>query len=155
MYYHDKAASLPAGWPYDRPPRSEREISEILLDRARRWAGDNLGAKLIGAVAPPNGAAYLGDWDGARFGADAAHRYFDGSKRVIDRTDDPYNKDPVVEVWGVQTPDGDVRRHVEVMDDERCTELTFSSSVHVRALGEALIAAADEIEQMNGYDQTG
>ena len=31
----------------------------------------------------------------------------------------------------------------------------LGSATHVRALGETLIAAADEIEQMNGYDQIG
>jgi hypothetical protein len=38
------------------------------------------------------------------------------------------------------------------MDDERRTTLTFSSAGHVRAFGQAPIAAADEIDQMAARD---
>ena len=88
---------------------------------------------------------YVGEWNGGE-------RYWRGTQRVVDRVDDEYNDDVVVEVWGVQTPDGEVRLHVDVAEGgyER---RTFSSSAHVRQFGEALIAAADEIDQMDSRDQ--
>ena len=80
-----------------------------------------------------------------------AGRYFSGTKRVIDRTDDEYNDDIEVEVWGTQTPQGEDSRHVNVTEGgyER---VTLSSAPHARQFGEALIAAADELDQMAGSD---
>jgi len=147
-----QAASLPAGYPCDWPPRSESELADILLRAAGRYAGDNLGANLIPDVAPPDGALRVFDWDDARFGVEEATRYFEGSKRFIDRADDPHNDDLTVEIWGTQTPEGQVSRHVNVTEGgyER---VTLSSAAHVRQFGEALIAAADEWDQMAGHDR--
>jgi hypothetical protein len=68
-------------------------------------------------------------------------RYLDGTKRVID----PYNDDITVQVWGTQTPEGQVHRHIDVAEGgyER---LMMSSAAHARAFGQALIAAADEVD---------
>jgi hypothetical protein len=91
----------------------------------------------------PAGATYVSDWDAS---ADPdAGRYFRGTKRVIDRTDDEHNDDIHVEIWGEQTREGEVSRYVEVSEG-RIQQVTLSSAAHARAFGEALIAAADEIE---------
>ena len=98
----------------------------------------------------PAGAVEVSEWDNP---ADpTSGRYFQGTQWFIDRSDDEYNKSLIVEIWGAQSHQGVVKRHVDVLDDERRTELTFSSAAHVRALGEALIAAADEIDQMASRD---
>src|SRR5258707_490844 len=57
QYHRATAASLPAGYPYEWPPRTESEIAGLLLEQARVYAGDNLGAKLIGDVGLPSGPA--------------------------------------------------------------------------------------------------
>jgi hypothetical protein len=41
---------------WDTGPRSEPDIAELLLNRARRYAQDNLGAAMIGDVPLPAGA---------------------------------------------------------------------------------------------------
>src|SRR6476619_5990418 len=95
-------------------------------------------------VPVPAGATYVGEWPG-----NGDDRYWRGTQHVIDRSDDAYNEDLVVEVWGTQSRAGDVERRVDVLDlrdGQRWEQLTFSSAAHVRAVGEALIAAADEID---------
>jgi hypothetical protein len=121
-----------------------------LLEKARVYAGDNLGAKLIGDVALPAGVEELFEWHEARFGVENACRYFLGSKRVVER-EGPYDEDIRVQIDGFQGADGDVNRHIMVIerDDERL-EL---SSDHARQLGRALIAAAAEVEKMAADDQ--
>jgi hypothetical protein len=96
----------------------------------------------------PAGATHVAEWNPAD---PTAGRYFSGTKRVIDRTDDEYNDDIEVEIYGEQTPQGEVSRQVDVTEGgyER---VTLSSAAHARAFGEALIAAADEIEQMAESD---
>jgi hypothetical protein len=92
----------------------------------------------------PAGATCVSEWDAS---ADPdAGRYFSGTKRVIDRTDDPYNPDLMVEIYGEQTREGEVSRYIDVLNEERRQQLSFRSAAHARAFGEALIAAADEIE---------
>jgi hypothetical protein len=151
QHHRATAALLPAGYPYDWPPRSEREIAVILLDRARVYAGDNLGAKLIGDVAPPAGVEELFEWREARFGVDSACRYFLGSKRVVGR-DGPYDEDIRVQIDGTQQgADGDVTRHIMVIEGDH--ERLELSSDHARQLGRALIAAADEVEELAVDDQ--
>ncbi len=151
QYHRATAASLPAGYPYEWPPRTESEIAGLLLEQARVYAGDNLGAKLIGDVAPPAGAAELFEWSEARFGVDNAHRYFLGSKRVVER-DGPYDEDIRVQIDGFQQgEDGDVTRHIMVMEGDY--ERLELSSDHARQLGRALIAAADEVEKLAVDDQ--
>jgi len=54
------------------------------------------------------------------------------------------NSDLVVEIWGTQSRERAVERHVDVLDKRRYEQLTFSSAGHARQFGEALIAAADE-----------
>jgi hypothetical protein len=145
--FRTKAASLPAEYPYEWPPRSESEIGDILLCSARIYAGDNLGAKLIGGVAPPAGASYVGDWDDARFGVDAALRYFRGSKRVIGRGGN-LGKDITVATDGLQYADGRINREITTAlgDYEALDPLT---SEQARQLAAALIAASDEIDRLS------
>ena len=92
----------------------------------------------------PAGATYVAEWDDPRYPDPTAPRYFRGTQWLIDRTDDPYNPDLVVEIWGTQSRERAVERHVDVLDKRRYEQLTFSSAGHARQFGEALIAAADE-----------
>ena len=78
-----------------------------------------------------------------------ARRYFDGTKRVIERDG---LDDISVEIYGTQGTARDVTRHIIVIDDDR-EALTLTSSDHARQFGRALLAAADEWEQMAGYDR--
>jgi hypothetical protein len=94
------------------------------------------------------------DWDEARFGVEVASRYFGGTEWVVDRSDDEYNGDIVVEIWGTQAREGDVKRYVDILDEERREQMPLSSAAHVRQFGEALIAAADEIDQAASRDKT-
>jgi len=58
-----------------------------------------------------------------------------------------------VEVWGTQTPEGQVYRHVDVTEGGY-QSITLSSAHHVWQLGEALIAAAAKIDEMASRDKT-
>jgi hypothetical protein len=101
-------------------------------------------------VPHPAGAARVCEWDDLQAGLEHASRYFAGSSWVIER--DGLDKDISVEIYGTQGTAGDVTRHIIVIDDDR-EALNVSTSDHARQFGRALIAAADEVEQMNGYDQ--
>jgi hypothetical protein len=72
---------------------------------------------------------------------------YGAGKRVIDL----YSDDITVQVWGTQTPEGQVYRHIDVAEGgyER---LTMSSAAHTRAFCQALIAAADEVDLMASRD---
>src|SRR5262245_44264086 len=56
----------------------------------------------LAGVRIPAGAVYVAEWGPAP--TPDPDRYFRGTKRVIDRTDDPRNGDIEVEIWGTQTP---------------------------------------------------
>ena len=100
----------------------------------------------------PAGAVEVSDWDNP---ADPTERrYFRGTQRFIDCSDDEYNGDLVVDLWGTQTMEGQVYRYVDVLDGGS-EAITLSSAAHVRALGQALIAAADEIDEMTSRDPVG
>ena len=60
------------------------------------------------------------------------------------------NHDISVEIDGTQGIDGDVTRNIMVIEGEY--ERLELSSAHARERGGALIAAADETEQMASYD---
>lgn len=150
QYHRANAASLPAGYPYEWPPRTESEIADLLLDKARVYAGDNLGTRLIGDVAPPAGVEELFEWSDARFGVDDAWRYFLGSRRVVERGG-PIDEDIRVQIDGTQQgADGELTRHIVVIEGDY--EPLALRSDHARQLGRALIAAADEVEQLNTCD---
>jgi len=85
-----------------------------------------------------------------QLGIDHVSRYFSGSSRVVKRDDKAH--DVIVEIHGTQGPDGDVTRHSTVVDGN--AETLELSGDHARQLACALIGAADEAEQMNGYEQT-
>ena len=100
----------------------------------------------------PAGAVEVSEWDNP---ADpTSGRYFQGTQWFIDRSDDEYEKSLIVEIWGAQSHQGVVDRHLD-LDEERREQMTFHIPAHVRALGEALIAAADEWEQMASRDPVG
>ena len=83
-----------------------------------------------------------------QLGVDHVSRYFSGSSRVVER--DHQDRDLVVQLYGTQAADGAVTRRIMVLDGN--TEAAELSGAYARALARALIAAADEAEQMNGYD---
>ena len=85
-----------------------------------------------------------------QFGVDHVTRYFSGSSRVVER--DHQDRDVIVQIHGTQGADGGVTRRILVVDGN--TEAVELSGDHARQLARALIAAADEAEQMNGYEQT-
>jgi hypothetical protein len=81
-----------------------------------------------------------------QFGIEDARRYFHGSARVVERDDN----DVIVQIDGTQGADGDVTRRIMIYDGN--TEAVELSGEHARQLARALIAAADEVEQMANYD---
>jgi hypothetical protein len=101
-------------------------------------------------VPHPAGAVKVCDWDDLQAGTEHATRYFRGSSRLIERDGD-IDKDITVEIYGTQSVAGDVvRRIMAIVDDRDAVDLRSSDA---RQLGRALIALADEAEQMNGYDK--
>ena len=86
-----------------------------------------------------------------QFGIDHVRRYFSGSSRVVERDDNDH--DISVQTDGTQGPKcGDVTRHIMVIDGN--TEaLELGSATPGRQLGRALIAAADEADQMADNDR--
>jgi hypothetical protein len=99
----------------------------------------------LASVPHPAGVTYVSEWDPDP--VPDPRRYFRGTKRVIDRSDDPYNDDLKVEVDGTQGPEGGIMRHVMVLEGN-AERIELHSSDHARELGLALLAAADEWDQL-------
>ncbi|MCW2660132.1 MAG: hypothetical protein JWP83_1284 [Mycobacterium sp.] len=98
----------------------------------------------------PAGAVRVDDWELGRTGADGmpnVYRGFAGTRRVVGC--DERDRDIAVEVTGLQHGDSSVERTVSVseIDGPPLTPAT------ARELGTALIAAADETDEMAGCDQ--
>jgi hypothetical protein len=134
--YRDRA-QLPKPW-YSTEPRSDSDITALMLHLARRHAADNLADEMYGGVPDPAGAVEVYGW-----GADSETRVFDGSSWVVNLED----RGGVIEVrvQGEQQADGGVRREIAVHE----TDLTVEQA---RRLADAIRAACDEAEQMNAYD---
>jgi hypothetical protein len=99
----------------------------------------------------PAGGVDVEDWERGRTDADEmpnVYRGFTGTLRTVDCPE--RDRDIRIELYGVQRMDGSVRREVNVSEIDH--PLTLATA---RQLGAALIAAADEAEQMNGYDMLG
>jgi hypothetical protein len=92
----------------------------------------------------PAGAVRVDDWYDT--GTAEPGRYFVGSSWVVERNNH-HNRDTdiMILVDGTQYCDGRVERIISVDDDD----LTISQA---RELAAALVAAADEAEQMASYD---
>jgi hypothetical protein len=97
-------------------------------------------------VPHPASATRVCEWN------DDARRYFTGSSWFVDR-DGPIDHDITVEIYGSQGTAGDVTRHIMVTEGNY-ERMELSSSDHAREFGRALIAAADEWDQMATYDPT-
>lgn len=96
----------------------------------------------------PAGAVHIEDWDDAD--TPEPFRFFDGSRWGVDR---PHrDSDLEVRVSGLQYHDGRIVRDIVVHELHADEPITIEQA---RRLAAALIAAADEVEQMNGYDQLG
>ena len=130
------------GWSKDTGPA---EIRLCLLVIARDMAQTNLADGYYSHVPLPAGAVKVHEWDD-RNEQVGAFRYFTGTSRVVDRDDRDDDIDVLIE--GTQYPDGSVDRLIGIhsLDDG---PLTIGQA---RQLARALIAAADETEQMSGYD---
>ncbi|WP_324666436.1 Hypothetical protein MUW33_2779 [Mycobacterium canetti] len=120
-------------------PTAERH-AQALLFTARQYAASNAAERRYAHLPTPAGAVSVDTWhdDGEHAG-----RYFDGTKRVVevpDQQDDAY-----VSIGGEQTPDR-VQRWIWV-DAEQLTPAL------ARQLAAHLVAAADECELLDGYDQ--
>ena len=90
----------------------------------------------------PAGADRIGGW----YDVDTSTpgRYFAGSLQVIER--DNRDNDTLVLVDGTQWADGRIEQIISLDDDDLTVE-------QARQLAAALTAAADEVEQMSGYDR--
>jgi hypothetical protein len=104
----------------------------------------------LAKVPHPAGATHVDDWYDLKFGIDNARRFFTGSWRVVER-EGPIDHDITVQIDGTQGTAGDVTRHLMITEGNR-EAIELSSSDHARQFGRALIAAADEWEQMAAYD---
>ena len=111
-----------------------RYDGESLLDAARSYARNHLGAAMIGDVPAPAGAVRVYDWNDAD--NPDAYRLVDFSTRTITT---PYNE-ITVEHQGVQYPDGRLKNEILLTRFEPLT------TDEARRLAAALIAAADEID---------
>jgi hypothetical protein len=96
----------------------------------------------------PAGATQVYDWDDTS--TDTPSRYWRGSSWLIDANDLRGAEDIEVFIDGVQHADGRVERFVHVHQTHSDDIITIEQ---VRQLAQALLAAADEAEQMNSYDR--
>jgi len=94
-------------------------------------------------VPHPAGATDVSEWDTAY---ETPGRYFTGKKWPLSR------REAEVLICGFQRVDGRDERFVNLMDrgTELLTELTADEA---REIGLALIAAADEVDQVNSFDR--
>ena len=57
-----------------------------------------------------------------------------------------------MEIYGTQRAAGDVTRYIAIDEGNR-ERISLTSSAHVSPFARALVAAADEVEQMAQYDR--
>jgi hypothetical protein len=111
-------------------------------------------------VPHPSGATFVDEWD--NLPPDANRYWYGTSRRVVlgkglgARLS--YRRDVQVRIAGSQHTDGQVVRYVEVEDVDpdsgRATTDDPITSAEARAWAEALLAAADEIDQMTARGET-
>jgi hypothetical protein len=98
-------------------------------------------------ISLPAGAALVDDWTDTR--TPTPFRYFEGSRRTVERPH--HDTDIDIYVSGTQHHDGSISRDIVVHELHHDHPITL---MQARQLAAALTAAADEAEQMAGYDQT-
>lgn len=101
----------------------------------------------LAGVPRPAGATHVGEWDDPR-PTDVPSRYFTGGSWVV--VPEPPNikhPDITVQVSGTQYSNGGTARFVNVSEGQY-EALVEMSSTRARHLARALIAAADEVDQM-------
>ena len=139
--YRDEAQK-PKRW-WSTAPRSDSDIARLLLHFARTDAAENLRDVLFAGVALPAGAVSAYPW------GPEDYRVFQGEECHIE--DD-------IRVWthGIQHTDGRIDDGTieapAISVDGLFWEKNISSET-ARHLANVLIAAADEVEAMNGYDE--
>jgi hypothetical protein len=121
--------------------------ADALLRTARGYAGNNLGAAMIGETAPPAAPSFLDEWVDAD--TDAPYRCFRACGRVVPADDSGNRPRKGIEVYvsGLQRPDGTVERDIVVHQLHADNPITLQQA---RLLGEALIAAVDDAAQITG-----
>lgn len=101
---------------------------------------------------PPIPAAAIKAWDWEppqRTGMPDATRYFIGTARSVESGERGHRDNAEVQIEGVQHSDGRVERAIRV--SRVGDELTITQA---RQLAAALLAAADEADEMNGLDRS-
>jgi hypothetical protein len=100
------------------------------------------------SVLMPAGAIKVYDWDDT----ESPHpiRVFDGTTRFIECNGRYEKEDVMVRLQGIQHADGRVERQIAVSPLHEDHPLTIEQA---RQFARALIAAADEIDQMSEYDK--
>jgi hypothetical protein len=96
----------------------------------------------------PAGSVRVYEWDDVDTGAPS--RYFVGDQWVVER--DESDRDITIRVDGTQRSDGRASRQILVLDGNTEALIDPLTRTQARELARALIAAADEVEQMNAYD---
>jgi hypothetical protein len=111
--------------------------------------GGHTHACAQGTTPHPAGATRVDRWEFEPDGTNpTAHRYFQGTSRVVDRDNASTVK---VLISGLQHANGHTDREIVVTDGRY--EVAVLTPAVARELGQALIASADEVEQMNSHDQ--
>jgi hypothetical protein len=131
-------ATLPKpGWSTE--PRSDTDISRLLLSRAQRDAARNLDAAMIGNVPDPAGAVKVCEWDDP--GTPDAFRLFWGATREVELQDGAAIE---VVTRGTQSADGCVEERGILIYGGSDDVMTTESA---RQLAAALLEAAGDIER--------
>jgi hypothetical protein len=145
-YHRVNAASLPAGYPYEWPPRSESEIADLLLLLARGHARDNLVAAMVGEVPLPASVEKPADlcayaWEEHD---PLPYRVIFGSRRVIPSRDDEdvEIKTSVIQFSDGRVDDGDVEGPAV-----RINGVTYTGQ-QARRFAASVIDAADELDRL-------
>jgi hypothetical protein len=116
-----------------------RVDDDSLLFSARRYAGNNLAAAMIGDVPAPAGAVKLCEWGDPD--TQDAFRLFWGATRSV-KLDDDTEIDVIIR--GTQSADGTVEEHGILIEGGSDDVMTTGD---VRRLAAALLEAADDIDR--------
>jgi hypothetical protein len=120
------------------------EVSAVLLDAARDHARQNLEDDArFGHLSTPAGARKVYHWEDD--GTGRWSRRFCGTERGVELpSDSRFRNKADVDIEGVQHADGSIGRAVYV--NANGAELTAAAA---RDLGESLLAAANELDQLD------
>jgi hypothetical protein len=113
------------------------QIQSLLLDQAQEHAaGNRRDRELFGAIPAPHGVEFVWHWTADDNGQDW-QRSLEGASRRIGAL--------VVSVNGTQRPDGSVQSYATIESNT----VEFDAAT-VRQIAAELIAAADELDRLDG-----